>query len=35
MPYHAYDLQLNATAAAAAGITLPPELTKTAAKVFP
>jgi putative ABC transport system substrate-binding protein len=35
MPYRAYDLQLNAAAAAAVGITLPPELTKTAAKVFP
>ena len=35
MPYHAYDLLLNVSAAAAVGITLPPELTKTAAKVFP
>jgi hypothetical protein len=33
--YHAYDLQLNASAAAVAGITLRPELTKTAAKVLP
>jgi putative ABC transport system substrate-binding protein len=32
--YHAYDLQLNAAAAAAAGITLPPELLKAAAKVY-
>ena len=35
VPYHAYDLQLNAAAAAATGISLPPELTKTATKVFP
>lgn len=34
MPYHAYDLQLNTAAAAAAGISLPPDLVKTAAKVF-
>lgn len=34
MPYHAFDLQLNTAAAAAAGITLPPELIKTAAKVL-
>jgi putative ABC transport system substrate-binding protein len=34
MPYHAYDLQLNSAAAAAAGITLPPDLIKTAAKVI-
>ena len=34
VPYRAYDLLLNAAAAAAVGITLPPEVTKTAAKVF-
>jgi putative ABC transport system substrate-binding protein len=34
VPYHAYDLQLNTAAAAAVGITLPPELIKTAAKVL-
>jgi putative ABC transport system substrate-binding protein len=34
VPYHAFDLQLNTAAAAAADIPLPPELVKTAAKVF-
>jgi hypothetical protein len=34
VPYHAYDLQLNTVAAAAAGIALPPELIKQAAKVI-
>jgi putative tryptophan/tyrosine transport system substrate-binding protein len=34
VPYHAYDLQLNAAAAAAAGITLPPDLIKAAARVI-
>ena len=34
VPYHAYDLQLNAAAATAAGITLPAELIKSAVKVF-
>ena len=33
MPYHAYDLQLNTAAASAAGVTLPPDLVKSAAKV--
>lgn len=34
VPYHAYDLQLNTAAAAAAGVKLPPELAKAAAKVI-
>ncbi len=34
MPYRAYDLQLNAAAAAAVGITLPPDLVKAAAQVL-
>ncbi len=34
VPYHAYDLQLNAVAAAAVGVMLPAELTKSAAKVY-
>lgn len=32
--YHAYDLQLNTAAAAAAGVNLPPDLLKAAAKVI-
>jgi len=32
--YHDFDLNLNTTAAAAAGITLPPEVVKQAAKVY-
>ena len=31
--YHAYDLQLNTAAAAAAGVTVRPELVKAAARV--
>jgi putative ABC transport system substrate-binding protein len=34
VPYHAYDLQLNAAAAAAVGLTLPPDLLRAAAKVI-
>ena len=32
--YHAYNLQVNTAAASAAGVAVPPELLKTAAKVF-
>lgn len=34
VPYHAFDLQVNTAAAAAMGVTLPPDLIKTAAKVI-
>ena len=34
VPYHAYDLQLNTGAAAAAGVVLPADLIAVAAKVF-
>jgi putative tryptophan/tyrosine transport system substrate-binding protein len=34
VPYHAYDLQLNTAAATAVGVTLPPDLIKSAAKVI-
>lgn len=34
VPYHAYDLQVNTAAAAAVGLTFPPDLIKSAAKVL-
>ena len=34
VPYHACDLQLNTAAATAVGVTLPPDLIKSAAKVI-
>jgi putative ABC transport system substrate-binding protein len=34
VPYHAYDLQLNTAAATAMGVTLPPDLIASAAKVI-